>query len=223
MTLSKFLADYLYIPLGGNRKGPVRRYINLTIVMLLGGLWHGAGWNFVLWGGLHGVYLVLNHAWRGFTNATDHLFSSYTTTSYMLLTFIAVTFAWVPFRATTLETTIQLWQGMVGMNGFSLPIMFEQHFSSILGTGLQYLTPVSGINMANAFTWVAIGLVVVWFLPNTQQWFGDYSPFADEQNKSIKSYFTWRPSLIFAIITGIVFAIAVISFKKNSPFLYFQF
>ena len=66
MTLSQFLRDYLYIPLGGNRHGRVRRYVNLMITMLLGGLWHGAGWTFVVWGGLHGVYLCINHAWNNF-------------------------------------------------------------------------------------------------------------------------------------------------------------
>jgi len=67
MTLSKFLRDYLYVPLGGNRNGSARRYFNLMVTMLLGGLWHGAGWTFVFWGGLHGLYLVLNHAWRKLT------------------------------------------------------------------------------------------------------------------------------------------------------------
>jgi len=64
ISLSSFLRDYLYIPLGGNRKGPLRRYINLMITMLLGGLWHGASWGFVLWGGLHGLYLMVNHFWQ---------------------------------------------------------------------------------------------------------------------------------------------------------------
>src|SRR5216684_6257928 len=66
MTLSRFLRDYLYIPLGGNRLGPKRRYLNLFLTMLLGGLWHGANWNFLIWGGLHGAYLLINHAWRRF-------------------------------------------------------------------------------------------------------------------------------------------------------------
>jgi alginate O-acetyltransferase complex protein AlgI len=64
MTLSRFLRDYLYVPLGGNRDGARRRYRNLMLTMLLGGLWHGAGWTFVVWGGLHGVYLVLHHGWQ---------------------------------------------------------------------------------------------------------------------------------------------------------------
>jgi D-alanyl-lipoteichoic acid acyltransferase DltB (MBOAT superfamily) len=55
MSLSRFLRDYLYVPLGGNRQGPVRRYLNLLVVMLIGGLWHGANWTFLLWGGLHGI------------------------------------------------------------------------------------------------------------------------------------------------------------------------
>ncbi len=64
ITLSRFLREYLYIPLGGNLKGPSRRFVNLLITMLLGGLWHGAGWTFVVWGALHGFYLVVNHLWR---------------------------------------------------------------------------------------------------------------------------------------------------------------
>src|SRR6202049_52948 len=65
ITLSRFLRDYLYIPLGGNRLGEQRRYLNLLLTMLLGGLWHGAGWNYLIWGGLHGIYLCTNHLWRG--------------------------------------------------------------------------------------------------------------------------------------------------------------
>jgi D-alanyl-lipoteichoic acid acyltransferase DltB (MBOAT superfamily) len=64
MTLSRFLRDYLYLSLGGNRKGVARRYLNLFLTMLLGGLWHGAGWTFVIWGALHGAYLVVNHGFR---------------------------------------------------------------------------------------------------------------------------------------------------------------
>ncbi len=63
MTLSRFLRDYVYIPLGGNRRGPARRHLNLMLTMLLGGLWHGAAWTFVAWGALHGLYLLVNHAW----------------------------------------------------------------------------------------------------------------------------------------------------------------
>ncbi len=70
MTLSAFLRDYLYVPLGGNRKGRFRRYLNLMVTMLLGGLWHGASWSFVFWGGLHGLYLAVHQGWRALLGPT---------------------------------------------------------------------------------------------------------------------------------------------------------
>ncbi len=122
ITLSRFLRDYLYIPLGGNRRGRARHFVNLAITMTLGGLWHGASWNFVLWGVLHGAYLAVNHAWqmmfpRPKTRRADrgiHLFGG-------ALTFILVTIAWVPFRANTIATTLSIWKSMAGLNGISLP------------------------------------------------------------------------------------------------------
>ncbi len=100
MTLSRFLRDYLYIALGGNRKGPVRRYINLFLTMLLGGLWHGASWNFVIWGAMHGTYLVINHAWNNLCNAIGWSGTQgrvYRMTSIMI-TFLCVIAAWESFE-----------------------------------------------------------------------------------------------------------------------------
>lgn len=98
MTLSRFLMDYLYIPLGGNRTGIIRRYRNLITVMLLGGLWHGAGWNFVIWGGLHGVYLIIHHGWGKLSELLNFpvnlVLWRLTATS---ITFLSVCFAWVFF------------------------------------------------------------------------------------------------------------------------------
>src|SRR5471032_1107650 len=71
MTLSRFLRDYLYIPLGGNRKGNMRRYVNLLATMVLGGLWHGANWTFLIWGALHGAFLTVNHLWRARFGLSD--------------------------------------------------------------------------------------------------------------------------------------------------------
>src|SRR6202165_671253 len=100
ITLSRFLRDYLYIPLGGNRLGEQRRYINLMVTMLLGGLWHGAGWNFLVWGGLHGVYLGINHLWHGWRNDASQSSVSVPvaralTTLSWAVTFLAVVIAWV--------------------------------------------------------------------------------------------------------------------------------
>ncbi|UPJ70868.1 MBOAT family protein [Bradyrhizobium sp. 187] len=110
MTLSRFLRDYLYISLGGNRHGPLRRYLNLFVTMLLGGLWHGAAWTFVVWGTLHGLGLLFNHAWRSTGLRVPALIS-------WTLVLIFVIFAWVPFRATTLASAAELWTSMLGFNG----------------------------------------------------------------------------------------------------------
>ena len=125
MTLSRFLRDYLYVPLGGNRKGTARRYLNLMITMLLGGLWHGAGWTFVLWGGLHGCYLAMNHGWHALRrllgqNPQQPLSRPLHAVS-VLLTFLAVVAAWVVFRADNLGTAAAMLEAMAGMNGFVLP------------------------------------------------------------------------------------------------------
>ncbi|HYM35278.1 MAG TPA: MBOAT family O-acyltransferase [Steroidobacteraceae bacterium] len=115
MTLSAFLRDYLYIALGGNRHGPFRRYVNLGLTMLLGGLWHGANWTFVFWGGLHGLYLGINHAFRAMTERFHSALS--TNRLFMLLswliTFLAVVIAWVFFRAPTFGVARDILQAML--------------------------------------------------------------------------------------------------------------
>jgi alginate O-acetyltransferase complex protein AlgI len=110
ISLSTWLRDYLYIPLGGNRKGPSRTYINLMLVMLLGGLWHGASWNFIIWGGIHGGML----AWErtrgrtGFFNRLPRFFQ-------IAFTFIIVVFAWVFFRASDLPSALAYCGSMLGL------------------------------------------------------------------------------------------------------------
>jgi len=102
MTLSRFFRDYLYIPLGGNRKGSIRKYGNLLFTMLLVGLWHGAAWTFIAWGTLHGAYLLLNHGWRQvrtFSNWSTLQPSAVSRWLSTALTFLAVTVAWVFFRS----------------------------------------------------------------------------------------------------------------------------
>ena len=115
MSLSAFLRSYLYIPLGGNRHGPVRRYVNLMITMLLGGLWHGASWNFVIWGGLNGVYLMIAHAWRAATRGMDlehHPLAPLGRVGGQLLTMLAIIVVRVFFRAATLGGAWTMLQGM---------------------------------------------------------------------------------------------------------------
>lgn len=110
MSLSAFLRDYLYIPLGGNRRGKLRRYLNLLATMLLGGLWHGAGWSFLVWGGLHGLYLVINHLWRSLGRSLPVAIA-------WPVTFLCVVVAWVFFRAKTLADATAIIASMAGFAG----------------------------------------------------------------------------------------------------------
>src|SRR5437879_8528049 len=113
MTLSQFLRDYLYIPLGGNRHGSLLRYTNLMITMLLGGLWHGAAWTFVVWGALHGAYLCINHAWNNFGPKASPRFAGLANLAGLTLTVLAVVFAWVFFRADTMTSALAILSQMV--------------------------------------------------------------------------------------------------------------
>src|SRR5207248_3523488 len=112
MTLSRFLRDYLYIPLGGNRLGNVRRYINLLATMILGGLWHGAAWTFVVWGALHGAYLCVHHAWNALVPTIPAALARPVRVVSAVLTFLAVVVAWVFFRAERLDWALRVLHAM---------------------------------------------------------------------------------------------------------------
>jgi D-alanyl-lipoteichoic acid acyltransferase DltB (MBOAT superfamily) len=229
ITLSRFLRDYLYVPLGGNKKGQTRRYLNLMITMILGGLWHGANWTFVLWGALHGGYLLLNHFWRavlGQRGGSTARASSRALFRFLSvgLTFTAVVVAWVPFRSESLEATLNIWRGMFGLNGLSLPAALAPFLPEILRDSASFagFMPELRASTTSILLWMTTGLVIVWCLPNTQQWLALYAPAWD----AVAVYsrrLTWKPSVAYGFALGIIFAISVMLFKKNSPFLYYQF
>lgn len=237
ITLSHFLRDYLYIPLGGNRKGKMRRYLNLMITMLLGGLWHGAGWTFVIWGGLHGIYLVINHQWHSLRRSLGHdLAESYWWSRGIacFVTFLAVVIAWVFFRAKDLDSALLMMKGMMGINGISIPLTIADK----LGTPIKSLLSSLGIALVTegasqmffTYIWSMTLLAIAWFTPNTQEWLKRYNPAldynptkaVDSSNKWDKSL-TWQPNLLWSITLGIIAGIGLVYLRKASLFLYFQF
>jgi D-alanyl-lipoteichoic acid acyltransferase DltB (MBOAT superfamily) len=137
MTLSRFLRDYLYIPLGGNRCGPVRQAANVIATMLLGGLWHGANWTFVVWGGLHGVALAVNHVWasRGF-----HLPRA----AAWLLTLLFVMAGWVLFRSSDFTEAGRMFASLLGRSGIG-DVKLDREFVIMLpvAAGVALLGPTS--------------------------------------------------------------------------------
>jgi alginate O-acetyltransferase complex protein AlgI len=123
ISLSTFLRDYLYIPLGGNRRGPARAMLNLIIVMFLGGLWHGAAWTFVVWGLLHGSYLAIERLFKALVSPPQWLDNFLVQLALGLLTYLAVLIAWVYFRAPNFESASRMIAGMFGQHARSDAIL----------------------------------------------------------------------------------------------------
>ncbi|MEE2746110.1 MAG: MBOAT family O-acyltransferase, partial [Pseudomonadota bacterium] len=149
ITLSRFLREYLYIPLGGNRRGTFRRYINVLIVMVLGGLWHGASWTFLWWGFLHGFYLTINYLWRDLKKklGIKNKSSSYFLRSLSwVITFLAVVIGWVFFRAENWDAAANIISGMSGLNGRFVVtpgyLPFLEPFSAVFGPITVSKTPL---------------------------------------------------------------------------------
>ena len=142
MSLSNWLREYLYVSLGGNRKGLVRTYVNLFLTMLLGGLWHGANWTFVLWGAWHGGILVLERYW-------EQRFGRPLLPGWLRVvkTMLLVMVGWVLFRAADISGATRMFKGMLGFNGLPFSPPVEWHVTPdrigilILGIGLVYAMP----------------------------------------------------------------------------------
>jgi hypothetical protein len=229
MTLSRFLRDYLYIPLGGNRRGPARRYAGVMITMVLGGLWHGAGWTFVLWGTLHGVYLMINHGWRALRRSWGHDIEHTTRWGRAcgcLITFTAVVIGWVLFRSADLGAAVAMLKAMAGLNGFVLPDFWLPKW----GAAGQWLA-AHGVRFGDTHdlvgggvvNWIWISLLVVWFAPNTQELLGAYRPALALFAERYQGRLAWRPAPLYALLTAALALIAIFNLHKQSEFLYFQF
>ncbi|HPO07500.1 MAG TPA: MBOAT family O-acyltransferase [bacterium] len=165
ISLSTFLRDYLYIPLGGNRVGPRRTYINLTLVMLLGGLWHGASWVFVIWGAYHGLFLAFER-WRG----KESVYNILPKPVRIAITFVLVLFSWVLFRCPTLEGAVQFFKAMFGIataEGGSILLAGELYTQgNFLMMGLCAILafqPIQAFDWVNNLTWLRMGFLIVLF------------------------------------------------------------
>ena len=202
ITLSNFLRDYVYIPLGGNRNGELRRYQNILITMLLGGLWHGAGWTFIVWGGMHGLMLTINHAWQQSIKAlrVPNLLSRCLKPFSWLLTFLAVVFTWVVFRAENMDTALQIWQAMLGLNP--------------LTDGQSYFYSEVFRKPLSVTKWILILTVFVLFLPNSLQFTGIMSGGGRVR---------LRFNLGWALLVSGLALTAILQMNNISEFLYFRF
>ncbi|ASQ47449.1 Peptidoglycan O-acetyltransferase [Legionella clemsonensis] len=224
MTLSRFFRDYLYIPLGGSRRGAVRKYVNLFIVMVIVGFWHGAGWTFILWGIYHGLLLILNHGWH----ALKSMFPLKLKTIIQLkpialllnfisgaVTFFCVVLGWVMFRANDLATAKSFYAGM---------FHYHRYYYGSLGllTALNYVF----------FGLFILGCAIIAFvLPNNIELMKSTGAVLDSKSLNPPHFgvlsanrYTWSPSLGYGLLIGVMIYFALTGIANTpSSFLYFNF
>jgi D-alanyl-lipoteichoic acid acyltransferase DltB (MBOAT superfamily) len=196
MTLSRFLRDFLYIPLGGSRGSRLFTYRNLMITMVLGGLWHGAAWTFVAWGALHGAYLCINHAWNRFVPRAPPRYAPVTNLAALMVTFVAVVVAWVFFRADSLSSAIYVVSRMADPTQIAF-----------------------GRGEVGQMLFIMIYAAIAWFAPNTQAIMG-----YDHRNRMVGANLNeWlrRPGFLTAAAAALAFGVLGIS--QHSEFIYFRF
>ncbi len=233
MTLSRFLRDYLYIPLGGNRTGKARRYFNLMATMVLGGLWHGAGWTFVIWGFLHGAYLVANHAWAalaaraglGQGGAAGRVLAT-------AITFVAVCVAWVFFRAADLATALSILKGMAGLFGAAMPELVADKLGPLKDVlaqlGMRFQAGGATV-FVETWAWVLGAAFIAFSLPNAQEITRRFAPALDfgglapERDGRLARLLAWRATRGWALALGLLAVLSALSLNRPTDFLYFQF
>jgi D-alanyl-lipoteichoic acid acyltransferase DltB (MBOAT superfamily) len=201
MTLSRFLRDYIYIPLGGNRLGKMRNYLNLFSVFIIGGLWHGASWMFVIWGALHGSAIVIHRIWKDLGLRMWGWLG-------WLITFNFVNIAWVFFRAKDFEAVKKVLGGMVGAGGVVLPDKLAGKLAFLARYGVEFggqWLKSAGVNGVKELLLIVGMVVFTVVMKNSMEW----SKSTSAVKAALMSFFLWFYSLH--------------SIEKVSEFLYFNF
>ncbi|KIM07795.1 MAG: acetyltransferase [Sulfurovum sp. FS06-10] len=200
MTLSRFLRDYIYIPLGGNRRGEFRTYINLFTTFLLGGLWHGAGWTFIFWGTLHGLALMIHRAWKSFGFSMNKYLAWFITFNFVNLT-------WIFFRAKEWSDAVKVMSGMVGLSGM---VISDKTLAKLIA--LKSLLTEHSENFGrliygtSTFVWIFIAILMTTLCKNSNEIAHQFKP-------------SWL--MLALTLGGVIYTLFDIS--KVSEFLYFNF
>ncbi len=229
ITLTRFLREYLYFPLGGNRCGPWRHVLNIMITMLLSGLWHGAGWTYVIWGGLHGFYLVVAHQWQRCRKWRGWKFDYWWHRPLSVgLTFTLVLFAWVFFRAASLPAASSVLGSMVGRHGLTMNnnVTNPEKIPGLWWSkvGVQFVPPTFDVeSYTKLMQLCGLTLLIAWFMPNAQQLLATYDPALEKTEAS--RLFRLKLNWVTGIAFGGAFFWVVRSFyvAAPTPFLYFNF
>lgn len=200
ISLSRFLRDYIYIPLGGNRAGEFRTSINVFITFLVGGIWHGAGWTFLFWGMAHGLGLIVQRLWRRTGIGINRYVSWF-------ITFNFVNAAWVLFRAKDLDGALKVYKGMLGLNGVMISARLGKiSFLKSLGFEFGEWPAAISTNVTYVIYYIAAAAVFAIFWKNSNELSAKYEP-------------GWRWLVFIAIILGT----GLIHVTRISNFVYANF
>ena len=205
MTLGRFLTEYLYIPLGGNKKGFPRELVNVFIVFTLSGIWHGAGWGFIIWGVLHAIAMIIQRVYRYVLKSVfgiEEIRSKVYIVLCWILTFNFINISWVFFRSESVSGAVDLIKGMVGEGGVVLPKVFQRFFEYGNFGNMFSITNISKINFVLAL------LIFV------------YTAKAQNSNHLTKNM---KPSLCYLFLMILTSFYAMLCINQKSQFLYFNF
>ena len=218
ITLSQFLRDYLYIPLGGSRKGKGRKYLNLFITMVLGGLWHGAAWTFIIWGAAHGVLLMIAHGLKSMKKNLNAVMSKAASLAGWFLTFQSVTIIWIFFRAESFTGAKNMFAGLINFEP-SIKLMRPlvnywkgaADYAAIAGVDTRMQLIVGKLAIAHLL--LLFFIAVIW----------------PRNTKTISAYETttaqilWLKPIIWAILSGVLSYALYLASSGAEPFIYFNF
>ncbi|MDR0466371.1 MAG: MBOAT family protein, partial [Deltaproteobacteria bacterium] len=208
ITLSIWLRDFLYISLGGSRVGKFKQYRNLLLTMLLGGLWHGAGWIFIVWGGIHGAMLCVNHLWRAWTagKISERTLNSFVPrTLSIAFTFLCINLAWVLFRADSMHAAGVMYSAMADI------------FSSDFSGGWSTLFANNYVRDAWPVIYLVVSGLLVWCFPTTRQLI------TGKRADGARPWLVWRPDKRWAAGLAVLAFGALLLLSRKTVFLYFQF
>ncbi len=253
MTLTRFLTAYLYNPMtlsltrrrmargarASSASSSPAAFITLiafpTIVTFaICGIWHGAGYTYIIWGFIHGALLSINQAWRALRRAYLPQWKTVGVPLRLVgraLTFISVVTAIVVFRAPTVGAAVAIWQGMIGINGATMPQAYFDHAGS-LAAALQMAhvrpDPSSGASFIAAWVWIVGLLAIAWIMPNVLQMLRNYEPALGISAKPPPGekpnlWLSWQPSTAWSVSMAVLAAAGILSLGQLSEFLYWQF
>ena len=200
ITLSKFLKEYIYIPLGGNKKGAFRTYTNLLATFIIGGIWHGAGWTFVFWGFLHGMALVIHRFWKSIGIHMPKILAWF-------ITFNFINIAWIFFRAKEWDDAMKVLKGMFNIQHIVLPYQLSHKLAFLKDYGIHFGDSFSHIH-ANIYIllWLLLGYIFILRFKNSMQLLD-----------------TFKINIYHALFIVFTFFIGFFHIQRYSEFIYFNF